>query len=344
MKKKMIALLTALCCASSVASLTASAEHDRRWEFVELENGRLGCISDRCSYGLLVETGDSEMTLDTLVPFGYVDIKDMMVKDIDIYGLYPLEEYCEYMYSTWYSWKDSVETSGKGNAYVIKADYMTDDELLTLARQLTMELDFVENVQIINYVYTSTLIVFPNEFSAKLADTAQDPKSIDFSAMPELNGFTIQGVYDGSVTVNSEKGESESYRTAAEGKGYENYESYLKLNEFADSVQEKYSDVFAEFEPQFLLGATGEDPVMNLTPIWDNAGDSNSDGAVDASDAANVLNIAAQNGTGANIKATAADDVNADGAVNATDAAAVLCYAAAKGTGADVSWVDILRR
>ena len=82
----------------------------------------------------------------------------------------------------------------------------------------------------------------------------------------------------------------------------------------------------------------------NVYSIWDNAGDSNSDGAVDASDAANVLTIAAQNGTGANIKATSADDVNADGAVNATDAAAVLCYAAAKGTGADVSWVDILRR
>ena len=337
MKKKMIALLTALCCASSVASLMASAEHDRRWEFVELENGRLGCINDRCSYGLLVETGDSEMTLDTLVPFGYVDIKGMMSKDIDIYGLYTLEEYREQMYPT--TWKDYVGTNG--NEYIIRADYMTVDELETLARQLTMELDFVENVQIINYVYTSSHVSFQSNFTAKLADTAQDPKSIDFSAMPELNGFTIQSVYDQDFTVNASESESESYRAAVDCRGYERY---LKLNEFADSVQEKYSDVFAEFEPQFLLAAIGEDPVMHLTPIWDNAGDSNSDGEVDASDAANVLTIAAQNGTGANIKATAADDVNADGAVNATDAAAVLCYAAAKGTGADVSWVDILRR
>ncbi|MBE6850021.1 MAG: hypothetical protein E7502_09020 [Ruminococcus sp.] len=337
MKKKMIALLTALCCACSVASLTASAEHDRRWEFVELENGGLGCINDRCSYGLLVETGDSEMTLDTLVPFGYVDIKDKERWEFDIYGLYPLEEYREQIYPT--TWKDYVGTNG--NEYIIKADYMTDDELETLARQLTMELDFVENVQIINYVYTSPYVDFQGSFTAKLADTAQDPKSIDFSAMPELNGFTIQGSYDQGFTVNSEKGESESYCAAVDCKGYE---MYLKLNEFADSVQEKYSDVFAEFEPQFLLAALGVEPVMHLTPIWDNAGDSNSDGEVDASDAANVLTIAAQNGTGAAIKATAADDVNADGAVNAADAAAVLCYAAAKGTGADVSWVDILRR
>ncbi|MBE6849879.1 MAG: hypothetical protein E7502_08295 [Ruminococcus sp.] len=342
MKKKMTALCTALCCACSMASLVVSAEHDYTCEFVELEDGGLGYIADRCSYGLLVETGDSEMTLDTLVPFGYVDTKDMRVQDTDIHKLYTLEEYREIVNFMWYMVEGSVETSGEGNVYVIKADYMTNDELSTLARQLTMELDFVENVQIINHVYTATSVDFQNSFCAKLADTAQDPKSIDFSAMPELNGFAVSDVHDEKFRVSAGKEKSESYLAAADCKGYERY---LKLNEFADSVQEKYSDVFAEFEPEFLLLESGEAPTsMELTDIWNNAGDSNSDGAVDASDAANVLNIAAQNGTGANIKATAADDVNADGAVNAADAAAVLCYAAAKGTGADVSWVDILRR
>ncbi|MBQ2265271.1 MAG: hypothetical protein II341_07705, partial [Oscillospiraceae bacterium] len=78
--------------------------------------------------------------------------------------------------------------------------------------------------------------------------------------------------------------------------------------------------------------------------VWTNAGDPNSDGTVNAADAAEMLVSAAQIGTGVDVAVTSAADVNADGLLNAEDAAAVLSYAAAKGTGADVSWVDILTR
>ena len=124
------------------------------------------------------------------------------------------------------------------------------------------------------------------------------------------------------------------------------FKSYQYMLDFCNSVAEQYPDVFEVLVPLMEIegGHHGEGYAYSEI-LWDEyVGDTNTDGEVDAADAADVLVIAAQNGTGAAIKATSANDVNADGYVDASDAAAVLSYAAAKGTGADVSWVDILRK
>ncbi len=338
MTRKIISILGALCCTASLLSLPASAEYKRVCEFIELEGGRLGVISERSSYGLLVGTGDSEMTLETLVPFGYVDPSDMPNCDIDIHYLYTLDEFNagDYLLGV-------TLTGGEGNNYVIDAKYMTDEELVTLARQLQTKLDFVKNVQIIHYERISSHVDFQSEYKVTFVDS-NAKETLDFSEMPELADFMISRTI-GDYTYLRAGDEDSEYRKQfyEDIKDLTGYETYEYLTAFAESIQEKYSDVFATFEPQFLSAGIGE-PVSAYTSAWDTAGDSNTDGAVDASDAADVLTIAAQNGTGAGIKATSANDVNADGNVDASDAAAVLCYAAAQGTGAEVSWVDILRK
>lgn len=70
-------------------------------------------------------------------------------------------------------------------------------------------------------------------------------------------------------------------------------------------------------------------------------GDADGDSNVNASDAAEMLIIAAENGAGARNAVTFSNDVNADGVTDAEDAAAVLIYAAAKGTGSFIPWEDI---
>ncbi len=122
------------------------------------------------------------------------------------------------------------------------------------------------------------------------------------------------------------------------------YQSYLFMKEIADNILTEHGNLFVSVEPTMKSIDFGGSESLATESIWDSAGDSNTDGAVDASDAADVLTIAAQNGTGAGIKATSATDVNADGNVDASDAAAVLCYAAAQGTGAEVTWIDILKK
>ncbi len=75
-------------------------------------------------------------------------------------------------------------------------------------------------------------------------------------------------------------------------------------------------------------------------------GDVNTDGAVDATDAANILKAAAALGSnkpsGLTPAQEAAADVNGDGAFDATDAAMVLKYAAAVGSGYTGSLEDFL--
>ncbi len=350
-KKKMLAALTALVCTLSMASIPVFAETEFYNEYFEGESGELIVISARGTYGLLIETGSEEMTLDTLVPFGYVDTSDLEAWQVDIDNLFTLEDF---LASNPYCTFDVA--AGEGNQYVIKAQYMTNEELIALSRQLMLQLDFVENVQLINYERRAGDPRFPIRFTAKLAsaDTV-----LDTSVIPELVDFTYQksAVDDLTVTLYMDYDPVACYNGEAEYPDFRNqyvsdtenlteYEEYEYVTSFADSIQEKYSNLFATFEPLIFFESSENGNVFSSSSnhVWTSAGDNNDDGNVTAEDAAGMLTLAAQIGTGADIKATSANDVNADGTVNAEDAAAVLAYAAANGSGNEVSWVDILRR
>ena len=76
-------------------------------------------------------------------------------------------------------------------------------------------------------------------------------------------------------------------------------------------------------------------------------GDIDSDGSINASDAAQVLiaaaSIGAGNGSGLTAEQEAASDIDHDGSINATDAAIILMYSAAVGAGqTDVTISDFI--
>ncbi len=348
MMKKISALLTALSCMASLVALPASAETDFVWEYVKSETGELEVITAKGTYGLIVKTDGTEMTLDTLVPFGYVDTKGMMMSDIDIMDVYKMEEFSRRFSN------DTVELMVTEDFdYVIRGEYMTNDELYALGRKLMLELEFVKDVEIMSYESRNTKPDFQLRFSAELVsentviDTSTIPELADFtfSHRPNTNIGTFYMDYDAvECYLGNEEYPEFIQKFDLATKDATSYEKYEYLKFYADCIQEKYNDLFTSFTPEIPFMALGGSYAPNTFRIWDTAGDSNTDGAVDASDAAEVLTIAAQNGTGAGIKATSANDVNADGNVDASDAAAVLCYAAAQGTGAEVSWVDILRK
>ncbi len=87
-----------------------------------------------------------------------------------------------------------------------------------------------------------------------------------------------------------------------------------------------------------------------LNNLWDGCGDFDDNAAVDAGDAAAVLQYASESGSKVypellSDKQHDAGDVNCDGIVNATDAAFILQYAAEAGTqDGEASWPEILRK
>ncbi len=85
--------------------------------------------------------------------------------------------------------------------------------------------------------------------------------------------------------------------------------------------------------------------VYNGVPMFPKAmeriGDADGNQEINASDAAQMLIIAAENGAGARNAVTFSNDVNQDGVTDAMDAAAVLVYAAARGSGVSLSWSEV---
>jgi len=313
MNKKMIAFFTALTCMSALAALPASAE------FQVLPDGTWVDATTYPYSGIMVETDGTELTSEMLS---------------NIEGFHSLKTHEEF--TKHYCYGNYVTNiMPESTAYMLSIKDMTPEALTKLGRELMVKMDCIKDVHLVD----ATFYKYPKSLNFIQISTTKTDIVINEEVFPELAGCTFSG-QEGIYTVTFP---FEEHREMLETQTQ--YEVYSYYQEIAKNLQNTYSDVIQKASAVCAVEETSyKASNCSASSVWTSAGDSNSDGAVDASDAANVLTIAAQNGTGAAIKATAADDVNADGAVNATDAAAVLCYAAAKGTGADVSWVDILRR
>jgi hypothetical protein len=325
MNKKMIAFLTALTCMSALAALPASAE------LQVLPDGKWVDATTTPYPGIMVETDGTELTREMLS-----DIEEL----VQIKNIVSYEEFTK----SYPFWKTVVSVEPESKAYMLNLNETSPDVLIKFGRELMVTMDCIKET----HLCETTHYRYPlstNKFTVK----TKDGIDLNEADIPEFAGFTLDP-FDGEVIPEEMRNSwtvlmptdtfSVMLRTLSR------YEIYCYNQDFCEEILEKYPDIIEFMGQHIKYNCTSNDNAASYaaSSVWTSAGDSNSDGAVDASDAANVLTIAAQNGTGAAIKVTAADDVNADGAVNATDAAAVLCYAAAKGTGADVSWVDILRR
>ena len=116
------------------------------------------------------------------------------------------------------------------------------------------------------------------------------------------------------------------------------------LVEIANRVTEQYEDMVKSVGINALYPATEELGDAKASSVWLDLGDADGNTAVNASDAAIVLQMAAEVGAG-NADAQNLDvlDVNLDGEVNAADAACILIYAAQVGAEGSADWQDILK-
>ena len=327
MKKKLTALLTALTMTASMGAVSVSA-CDCFDEMTFVNGNPVYETKSYFGHCLIVETDGTELTKDMFTGVdGVADVESFTgTPEFKAWGVQ------EFDFST------------EKTAFIVYFDETMEREpLINSARAFHLQIPCIEDVHTVNAINRQRLS-YSRSFYVRFKESDIDEKP-DVSKFEELADFKIDEVSysnaDGCYQCLVDT--SEQWSTLKES-GMKYWEIHKMLCEMVDTLNVKYGGEFTAYNPEVCPLDTAELKNGNASSVWTSAGDSNSDGAVDASDAANVLNIAAQNGTGANIKATAADDVNADGAVNAADAAAVLCYAAAKGTGADVSWVDILRR
>ncbi len=381
MTKKIMAFLTSILCMASMTVMNAGALSYIPSDAVvyETEDDYMAVECDFSTFGLYVNTGGEVLTADMVQPLYPID--ESLMDPIYEPDRSPLDYLGNRVGVA--SWKDFVSDGGWNdyelmidldeNGYVISC--ADDERMETLARRLMIEYDFVKDVQILttkrmgNVCFEPTFAMRPVFASEDIDPTAIDVPELKDFYFDELEGSifllefperTGEGSYTEwytSVTMPDFFNEFHAanpqyndlrFEYSEEMVGtkvrsvYSSYQAYKWMTDYCNAVAEKYPDVFESLTP---LVFEPSHKYIDGAVCWNEyVGDTNTDGEVDAADAADVLVIAAQNGTGAGIKATSANDVNADGYVDASDAAAVLSYAAAKGTGADVSWVDILRK
>ncbi len=331
MKKQLFATLTALGCALSMTALTSSAISEQTWEVVEGKNGFIDVMIERGRYdGILVETDGTALTADMIDSFD------------EFTALQTWEEYTSSIIY-WAGWS-KTETSEipEGECYMLSTAEMDDEALLTLGRKLMLEQTCIKNIYLVNYELYGDGDVMPN-----LEVTPKSDVLLSELAIPELAEFEISDVpsYIGSYSCVLDQP-----RTSEFCSGYDfdspdrtEYGYYLYLKEKADLILKNNSDTLESVTVTTIVADSAGDSECTASSIWDTAGDHNADGTVNAQDGADILQLAAELGTGARTAISSASDVNADGTVDAQDAAAVLTFAAASGSGSPLTWVEILR-
>ena len=276
--------------------------------------------------GLIVETDGTELTKEMLS-----DYEDVFSVECFYNPTRPYDNTYDF---------EVFNYTPEGTAYVIHL--LETDERDRLARSLMLEFDFITDVRRC-YQTTYDLVFFDHIYVLFLNNP---DLVINAEKYPEFEDMVI-----GETRYNWQQDlylctiEYDHIYREMKAQGMTEWEVHSHFCELKDLLNEKYS---ADFTSPYMyaIGFENADGFSATHSIsaWHGVGDSNTDGEVDAADAAEMLVSAAQIGTGVDVAVTSAADVNADGLLNAEDAAAVLSYAAAKGTGADVSWVDILRR
>ena len=328
MKKKLFSILTFLTMTASMGSLNAFA--CECLDHLTFINDYPYYVTSSAFGGIVVETDGTEFTMDMLDD-------NKIIGNIQTFDEY----YCDRVWGF-----QLFDFSTDETAYAIELNSnISKEERIALARSLMLEFDFIKDVHDVSLLNCQQ----PRFFREMLitADNAEIIEKMlnDSNQYPEFADAVMEGKVEYSEIPSGywcyfSFEEQDSMVSEGLAEPWEIHKENCRL---ADIINEKYGDMINVERPEVAYLELDDNKGL-VTSAWDTAGDSNTDGTVDASDAADVLTIAAQNGTGAGIKATSANDVNADGNVDASDAAAVLCYAAAQGTGAEVTWLDILKK
>ncbi len=329
MKMKISAVLTAVCCFASLASLTASAVNNVS-EMTERDG--LLCNEYRAiDAGLLIETDGTELTEEMLADFQACT----GVMAWDLYAM-PGADYL----------MEPTEIPEK-NAYFVIVPTGELAELEAAGRKLLQEYDCLTSARLVQYCdYTFTGWDYVYSVETTGADVVLDETSI-----PELSEFTIKETHvDGLYRYTLETPEDSAFAKEVSGE-YRSYALYEAALEYGNALAEKYSDVISAVTPSIAisLGASGTE--YAFLSIWDTAGDLDTDGKIDASDAAELLALSAMKGATVNggadpftAEQKIAADLNGDTFCDANDAAYILQFAAEAGAGSELSIGEFMTR
>ncbi len=329
MKQKLTAILAAFLCTFS--SFPAAAAETENIYLLPNDNGYF--------YGFIAQTDGTVLTED-MIPFK----DDAMYSGLQGWSVLtrPL------------AWDGFTETTYEGDtdSVYIVGIRQNDPELMNAyARELMLALDCVVNTYLFEYTsyqyaaYAGDITVVMNDPTVQLED-------LD---IPEFAEATVSGNSVHFDYPNSSLWEqAEIYVEEASG-GTVSVDGNISIYEqeflyqYAESLEEKYSEYFSDVIVELLFQEASEnvsDEVSATVSPWQTAGDHNADGETNSNDAAALLVQAAEDGAAEASETTVSpdSDVNLDGVADATDAAYILQYSALKGAGMDPDWVEILKK
>ena len=237
-------------------------------------------------------------------------------------------------FSGWYNDFDSGLPEGKVFYKITVSGY---DNLIRSARQYLLENDNVQDVFFMQYVENGGWGTWLDH-GLKLF--------IYFDSMDSVPEDGIEGLVLGECREN-EYGEffciaelDDANKARLDGTD----DDLKVLVEVANKALTEYDDVVEDIWLSSLFPLTEEIGKTKTSAVWLDLGDADGNTAVNASDAAIVLQMAAEVGAGnADVQNLDVLDVNLDGTVNAADAACILIYAAQVGASGSADWQDILK-
>ncbi|MBE6825979.1 MAG: hypothetical protein E7511_03745 [Ruminococcus sp.] len=331
MKTRLLAALTALCCVSSMAAMPVSAlphpeyfDHDGTLSKIELQ-----------TMTLIVETDGRELPEEELMNIeGYISS-----------SLYDEAQYGSDTYN-------EFSIVPENTAYVISIENPELQMLMASGRSFMLNTEGIEAV----YLAEMTRYLYGHVDYSLDFEMVDPDMNLDEITIPELSEFTtvyahFRNVIHYQIPPN-ELGNSELIQSRlAEGWSSGQYRMYEYLLNYGQSIVEKYSDIFSDVNVGVSILESWYPSELSAASIWDTAGDLDTDGKIDASDAAELLVLSAMKGATADggydpftAEQKSAADLNGDTFCDANDAAYILQFAAEAGAGSTLSIGEFMTR
>lgn len=319
MMKKLISILTALCCIGSMSAMTSSASIIDPWRFScsEGADGSAIITTHNRDYGFLIVTDGTELA--TIEKNN--NLNDPIHTLVEL-GNNPQE----------WDWAPGNETllanyNDTNRYYHVDLSSSTGwGKLSAAARNFMLTHEDVVDVILLEHSYSGTPqwygdfeIYYHRDASSEEIDALDS--NADISMLREVQAKYTDEEYIPDYAILSE--------------AFAACEKYMTDNA-------EYSGCVDIIQPSLLIAENGQ-VVYSGVSAWEEIGDADGDGAVNATDAAAILEMASSLGTGAEVTVNTAADVNADGSVDAVDAAIVLSYASRIGSGENVMIYDAVK-
>ncbi|MBE6826021.1 MAG: hypothetical protein E7511_03955 [Ruminococcus sp.] len=318
MKKKLLAALTALCCVSSMASLAANAAYTMPDYLVKGDAGYLYQVTDY--YYLMIESDGRAITEDVLD-------NPESVNEIIFWDDFQLHCYT------------SVEKTPGENAYMIGTTHTTEEELVSWARSQAVHLNEGEDAYL--FCMKKSAPAIPYDIGITLNDSAVE---LDETLLPaEISEQFSLEIINGSYRLSPKAYQEHSLKEASAL-----YDEYSKMTE---ELMKIYAGLIASAKISCSVLEAPSQPEGSVIDIWTGAGDLDTDGKIDASDAAALLVLSAMRGATVNggadpftAEQKSAADLNGDTFCDANDAAYILQFAAEAGAGSELSIGEFMTR